>query len=137
MNIKLTTAQKIVITILVMAISIAGFMIRLPGVFRNHDREMHEAYYFIAAAFFTLLFAGKNFWIHLLIIAILAAFGMAIEYAQEYSNQLVHRRIHGSFDPEDVKYNVMGLLAFSSIWVLYLLGALVFRTGDRLKTSDQ
>ena len=131
MKLKLTTAQKIVITILVMAISVAGFMIRLPGVFRHHDREMHAAYYFIAAAFFTLLFAGKNFWIHLLIIAMLAAFGMAIEYAQEYSNQLVHRRIHGRFDPEDVKYNIMGLIAFSSIWILYLLGALMFRPAEQ------
>lgn len=131
MNFKLSTAQKIVITLLVVACSVVGFMIKLPAIFRHHDREMHAAFYFIAAAFFTLLFAGRNFWIHVLIIIVLAAFGMAIEYAQEYSNQLVHRRIHGRFDPEDVKFNIMGLLAFSAIWIMYLLGGLMFRTAEQ------
>lgn len=122
MNLKLTTLQKIIITILVLCCSVAGFMIKLPGMFRHQDREMHAAYYFLAAAFFTLLFAGRSFWKHLLIGAALAAFGVCIEYAQEYSNKLLRRRIHGRFDPEDIKYNVMGLLAFSAIWILFLAG---------------
>jgi hypothetical protein len=128
MKLKLTTTQKIFITILVMGCSLVGFMIRLPGVFRNHDRQMHAAFYFIAAAFFTLLYAGRNFWIHIVVLVLLATFGIGIEYAQEYSNHLLHKRIHGRFDPEDVKYNIMGLLAFSAVWVLYLLGAWLFKT---------
>ena len=128
MKLKLTTAQKVIITLLVLACSVAGFMIKLPAMFRHHDLEMHAAFYFTAAAFFTLLFAGRNFWIHLFILVVLAAFGAGIEYAQEYSNQLVHRRIHGRFDPEDVKYNIMGLLAFSANWVTYLLGAWLVRS---------
>jgi hypothetical protein len=127
MNFKLSAAQKIIITLLVVACSVVGFMIKLPAMFRHHDQEMHAAFYFMAAAFFTLLFAGRNFWIHFLIIMVLAAFGMGIEYAQEYSNRLVRRPFHGRFDPEDVKYNIMGLLAFSGVWVLYLLGVLLFR----------
>lgn len=135
MNLKLTTTQKAIITILVLACSVAGFMIRLPGVFHNHDREMHAAYYFTASAFFTLLYAGKNFWKHLFVVAALAAFGVCIEYAQEYSNQLVHRRIHGRFDPEDVKYNIMGLLAFSCIWILYLLCSRLFRSSTKYQDT--
>jgi hypothetical protein len=131
MKLKITTAQKVIITILVLACSVAGFMIRLPGVFRNYDRQLHAAYYFLAAAFFTLLYAGRNFRIHLLILAALAAFGLGIEYAQEYSNHLLHRRIHGRFDPEDVRYNIMGLAAFSAIWMLYLLGAWLFRAQQK------
>ena len=65
MNLKISTAQKVIITILVLACSVVGFMIKLPAMFRHHDLEMHAAFYFTAAAFFTLLFAGKNFWIHL------------------------------------------------------------------------
>lgn len=122
MKLKISTAQKIFITILVLACSVIGFMIKLPSMFRHHDREMHAAFYFIAAAFFTLLFGGKNFWIHLFIIAVLAALGIGIEYAQEYSNRLVRRPFHGRFDPEDVKYNIRGLLAFTAVWVTYLLG---------------
>ncbi len=127
MNLKITTSQKVIITILVLACSVVGFMLKLPRIFRNHDLEMHAAFYFIAAAFFTLLLAGKNFWIHLFILAVLAAFGVGIEYAQEYSNSLLRHRIHGRFDPEDVKYNIMGLLVFSAIWITYLLGAWLVR----------
>lgn len=136
MKLKITTAQKIIITLLVLACSVAGFMLKLPVMFRHHDKEMHAAFYFVAAAFFTLLFAGKNFWIHGFIVAALAAFGVVIEYAQEYSNSLVRHRIHGRFDPEDVKYNVMGLLAFSAIWVAYLLGAWLFRAQPKSSEAD-
>ena len=126
MKLKISTAQKIIITVLVLAFTVTGFMVKLPGMFRHYDRQMHAAFYFMAAAFFTLLFAGRNLWIHLFILGLLAAFGVVIEYAQEYSNHLVRHPFHGRFDPEDVKYNIMGLLAFSAIWVLYLLGRWLF-----------
>ena len=128
MKLKISTAQKIIITVLVLACTVTGFMLKLPGMFRHYDKQMHAGFYFMAAAFFTLLFAGKNLWIHLFILGVLAAFGVAIEYAQEFSNHLVRHPFHGRFDPEDVKYNIMGLLAFSGIWILYLLGAWMFRT---------
>lgn len=131
MKLKITTTQKVIITILVLGCSVVGFMVKLPAMFRHHDREMHAAFYFMAAAFFTLLFAGRNFWIFIFIIAALAAFGVCIEYAQEYSNRLVLHPFHGRFDPEDVKYNIMGLLAFSAIWVLYMPGAWMFAARSR------
>jgi hypothetical protein len=135
MKLKISTAQKIVITVLVMGCSVAGFMVKLPAMFRHYDREMHAAFYFMAAAFFTLLFAGKNFWIHLFIVAALAVFGVGIEYAQAYSNRLVRHPFHGRFDPEDVKYNIMGLLAFSAIWIMYLLGAWLLPAQHPAKNS--
>jgi hypothetical protein len=131
MKLKINTAQKIIITLVVLACSVYGFMIKLPAIFRHHDQEMHAAFYFLAAAFFTLLFAGRNFWIHLFILANLAAFGACIEYAQEFSNRLVRHPFHGRYDPEDVKYNIMGLLAFSGIWVIYLLGAWLLKSQQK------
>ena len=131
MKLKISTAQKIIITLLVIGCSVVGFMVKLPAMFRHHDKLMHAAFYFMAAAFFTLLFAGRNFWLHLFILAALAAFGVGIEYAQEFSNHLVRHPFHGRFDPEDVKYNIMGLLVFSAIWVLYLAGEWLLSAKDR------
>jgi len=127
MKLKISTAQKIMITVLVLGCSVVGFMVKLPAMFRHQDRQMHAAFYFVAAAFFTLLLAGRNLWIHLLIIGALAGFGVCIEYAQQYSNRFFRHPFHGRFDPVDVKYNIMGLLAFSAIWLLYLLLAWLFR----------
>lgn len=137
MKLRLSIAQKILITLFVLGCSVVGFMLKLPAMFRHHDQEMHAAFYFVAAAFFTLLLAGRNFWVHLFILAALAAFGVAIEYAQEYSNRLVRHPFHGRFDPEDVKYNIMGLLAFSGIWVAYLLGAWLLRPQKPDKNSGE
>lgn len=64
MKFKISTTQKIIITVLVLGCSLVGFMVKLPAMFRHNDREMHASFYFIAAAFFTLLYAGKNLWIH-------------------------------------------------------------------------
>ena len=57
---------------------------------------------------------------------ILYLFGITIEFAQEYSNSLFHSRIHGRYDPEDVKYNLKGLIAFSVIWICYIIGTSVY-----------
>jgi hypothetical protein len=135
MKLKITRAQKLIISLLVLACSVVGFMIKLPAMFRHHDREMHAAFYFLAAAFFSLLYAGRNFWIHLFILAALAAFGAGIEYAQEFSNRLVRHPFHGRFDSEDVKYNFIGLLAFSVIWLTYLLGAWLLKAPKPGKNS--
>jgi hypothetical protein len=62
-----------------------------------------------------------NNWIKAaLVFAILYVFSISIEHAQEYSNKFFHG-IHGRYDPEDVKYNLRGLIAFSVLWVLYRL----------------
>ena len=136
MKLKISTAQKIVITVLVFGCSVVGFMVKLPAMFRHQDRQMHAAFYFVAAAFFTLLYAGRNFRIHLLVLAALAAFGVGIEYAQEYSNRLVRHPFHGRFDPVDVKYNIMGLLAFSAVWILYLLASWLVRAQQVTSEDD-
>jgi hypothetical protein len=51
----------------------------------------------------------------------LLLFGMAIEYAQGYSNRFFRSPIHGRFDPEDVQWNLIGLVAFSVLWLLWTL----------------
>jgi hypothetical protein len=43
---------------------------------------------------------------------------MTIEFAQAYSNKFFRKRIHGRFDPEDVQWNLKGLIAFSMVWIL-------------------
>jgi glycopeptide antibiotics resistance protein len=53
-------------------------------------------------------------------------FSVSIEFAQEYSNKFFHVRIHGRYDPEDVKHNLMGLVAFSAVWVVYRLVITVY-----------
>ncbi len=93
-------------------------MVKLPAVFREYDKQLHAAFYFLAAAMLNVFFAKRNFLIHLLIAASLFCMGIVIEYAQQYSNRFFANRIHGRFDPEDVKWNVIGLVVFSVVWIL-------------------
>ena len=88
-------------------------------MFRGMDKEMHAAFYFLAAAFLNILFAKRNLIIHAIIFVFLYLFGYAIELAQEYSNKFFRKRIHGRFDPEDVASNLQGLLYFSAIWIVF------------------
>jgi len=110
---------------LFLALSIIGFMVKLPSAFRHYDKELHSLFYFLAAAFLNVLFAKKRFTRHILIFAFLFLLGMSIEYAQEYSNQFFRKRIHGRYDKEDVLSNLKGLIAFSVLWVVYV-GVTVF-----------
>ncbi|MBG9376022.1 hypothetical protein I5907_07240 [Panacibacter sp. DH6] len=121
MNMQLKFWHKLLITFIAFGIAIAGFMLRLPAMFSGRDREMHTLFYFLAAAFLNILFAKRNLLIHALIFAMLYAFGVAIEYAQEYSNTLLHRKIHGNADPEDMHANLIGIAAFSALWLVYVL----------------
>jgi maltose-binding protein MalE len=73
------------------------------------------------------LFANKKISIHILIFIALFLFGVSIEYAQEYSNQVFHTKIHGRYDPEDVQSNLKGLIGFSIVWVGYVVVGVVFR----------
>ena len=111
---------KTLLTIVALILSVIGFMIKLPSVFHHYDKELHAAFYFFAAGFLNILY-GKNLTTHILIFFVLLGFGIAIEYAQAYSNTLLHKRIHGRFDIEDVKANAKGLIAFSIIWIPYLI----------------
>lgn len=118
-NMKLSTWQKLFIAVFCFGIAIVGFMLKLPAMFRGMDKEMHAAFYFLAAAFLNILFAKRNLIIHAFIFGFLYMFGYAIELAQEYSNKFFHKRIHGRFDPEDVASNLQGLIYFSAIWIVY------------------
>jgi GNAT superfamily N-acetyltransferase len=136
MKLKITNTHKIFITLLLLAVAVCGFMIRLPEMFRHHDRQLHAAFYFMAAAFFTLLLAKKNLWAHLLVVTALAIFGILIEHAQEYSNSFLHRQIHGRYDPEDVRYNIMGLVAFSALWLPFLLAASLLKPRNKHQSNS-
>jgi len=116
---KLKIGTKVFITLILFGIAILGFMLKLPSVFRGNDRYLHALFYFLAAGFLNLFFNVRNLFIHLAIFALLYLFGTAIEYAQEYSNSFFNARIHGRYDPEDIAWNLKGLLAFSALWLVY------------------
>ena len=120
MKSPLSNRTKILLVSVCLALSILGFMIKLPSAFRHFDKELHSLFYFLAAAFFNLLFSNKNIARHLLIFGSLYLFGVSIEHAQAYSNKLFHVRIHGRYDPEDVHSNLKGLIAFSILWIMYV-----------------
>ena len=112
-------------------------MLKLPSPFRKIDKELHATFYFLAAALLNILFAGIRLVRHFLILISLYLFGIAIEYAQAYSNKFFRKRIHGRFDPEDVEWNLKGLLAFSVLWVLCTVVILIFRSAASDKQQQQ
>ncbi len=116
---KLNNWAKAILVILWLSASVIGFLLKLPSHFRNMDKELHLAYYFISAAFLNFLFARRNFVRHVIIFILLFLFGVAIEYAQEYSNTFFHKRIHGRYDIEDIQFNLKGLVIYSVLWVIY------------------
>ena len=127
MKMGLSTRQRVLIVFACFAIAIVGFMVKLPAAFRNMDKELHAAFYFLAAALLNILFTGTKLVRHVIIFIALYLFGVAIEYGQDYSNRFFHKRIHGRFDPEDVRANLNGLIAFSLLWFLYTGIALAYR----------
>ena len=127
MKIRLKAWQKVLIVLVCFAVAILGFMIKLPSGFRHIDKQLHAAFYFGAAAFLNVLFAGTKFLRHVIIFIVLYLFGMTIEYSQEYSNRFFHRRIHARFDPEDIQSNLNGLLAFSMVWIVSTIIILVYK----------
>ena len=135
MKIRLKLWQKILLVIAAFAVAIAGFMIRLPSTFSHFDKEMHSLFYFLAAAFLNILFAKRNLLAHALIFMLLYAFSVAIEYAQQYSNTLLHKKIHGNYDPEDIHANLQGLIAFSVLWIFYVVVVRVYKSLNPLKES--
>jgi glycopeptide antibiotics resistance protein len=59
----------------------------------------------------------------------LFTFGLFIEKAQEYSKRIrlpyLGRVVHGNFDPEDVQYNLLGIL----------LGLVIFHSYQKIRKS--
>ena len=121
MKLSLNNWTKTLLIIACSTLSILGFMLKLPSTLRHFDKELHSIFYFFAAAFVNLLFANKKITLHLLIFGVLYLFGVAIEYAQEYSNKFFHKRIHGRYDVEDIQSNLKGLIAFSILWMIYVV----------------
>jgi hypothetical protein len=136
MKLKLNNWVKASLVLLCLLVSVYGFMIKLPREFRHIDKEMHSLFYFLAAAFLNILFTNGKLVRHILIFVILYLFSMGIEYAQEYSNQFFRSRIHGRYDPEDIKYNLRGLIAYSVLWVCYRSGVIVYKKLSFNKVSD-
>jgi hypothetical protein len=121
MTLKINNWVKALLVFICLILSVVGFMIKLPSAFRHYDKELHAVFYFCAAGFLNVLFTNGKFTRHLLIFIILYIFSVSIEHAQEYSNKLFHTRIHGRYDPEDIKYNLRGLIAYSVVWIFYRL----------------
>src|SRR6478672_10136238 len=111
MQLKLNNFTKAFLICIWLIASVVGFLVKLPSGFRHYDKELHAAFYFLAAGFLNMLFTNGKLSRHLLIFALLYLFSISIEYAQEYSNKLLHVRIHGRYDPEDVRANLKGLVA--------------------------
>jgi len=129
---KLSNTVKILLLLIFLAATVTGFMIKLPATFSHHDKQAHAGFYFLAAAFLNILFATRNLLWHVFIFVVLYVFGMSIELAQEYSNKLLHKKIHGRYDVEDVQANLKGLLLFSMVWLVFSAIAFLYR---KLKNS--
>ena len=109
--------SKSTIVLLMMLGFIIGFMIKLPKVFSEHDKELHFLFYFCVTVFFSALLARRKIVAHLVIAYILWIFGVLIEYLQELSNSLVTKRIHGNFDSLDIVCNTAGIICGSFLWL--------------------
>ena len=98
--------NKAFLLLFLIFVSLVGFMVKLPRAFRGIGFELHALFYFCASIFLLLLFPKRHFFI----LIGLVFFGIMIEVLQHVSNFILDRRIHGNFDPLDIKYNVLGIL---------------------------
>lgn len=126
MDTRFSRGFRIMLALVCFTIAIVGFIMKLPSKFRHYDKELHAAFYFLAAAFLNVLFVGKRFGRHVVVFIFLFFFGMGIEWAQEYSKKKF-RIPHGRFDPEDLQSNLYGLIAFSVLWLLVVGMAFVLK----------
>lgn len=132
MNIPLKFWHKVLLTMFCFGIAIYCFIIKLPSAFRGYDKELHTAFYFLAAAFLNILFAKRNLIIHAVIFGGLYVFGMLIEYAQVYSKRR-WQIPHGRYDPEDVQHNLKGLILFSVLWLVITGIGFLLRKNNKKK----
>jgi hypothetical protein len=126
MGLKVNNGMKAFLVFIWLIVSVLGFMIKLPSGFRHFDKELHAAFYFLAAGFLNVLFTNGKFTRHIFIFIMLYLLSVSIEFAQEYSNKFFRIRIHGRYDPEDVKYNLKGLIAYSVLWISYTIALTVY-----------
>ena len=117
---KMSKREFLMIMLLV-APTILGFMLKLPSIFRHHDREMHFLFYLLASIFLNMIFCQKKIKNHLIIFFCLLFFGIAIEFLQDFSNLFFEKKIHGHFDPVDVYFNFLGLICAELFWGFYLI----------------
>ena len=103
--------SKIIFVVICFLVAAFGFLIKIPGPLRGHDKLLHISSYFIAAAFLNYLFKKR----HLVIFIVLFLFGALIEYLQQAANKITHSHIHGRFDIEDIYANTKGLLLYSFV----------------------
>lgn len=101
--------HKVILISSLTIFSIIGFMMKLPKIFHHFDKELHLLFYLCATILVTILFPKR--W--LFSVLAIAFFGIIIELAQEFSNKIsiriIGKAIHGRFDIEDVKYNMIGV----------------------------
>jgi hypothetical protein len=105
------------LALLFILVAFVGFMVRLPKVFGHYDKQLHFLFYFYASFIACYFYANNKKIKFLVIISCLLSFGFFIEYLQGYSNRFFKKRIHGSFDIQDIEYNVLGITLYSSIWI--------------------
>jgi ABC-type sulfate transport system permease component len=117
---KLTKTEIGLIVTLLM-LSFFGFMLKLPSVFRHHDRELHFLFYLLTAIFFNLILGKEKLAYLVTIFFSLLIFGIGIEVLQELSNHISTKKIHGNFDPVDVFYNILGLIVATLFWGVSLM----------------
>lgn len=108
--------KKMTLALIILLI-IAGFMIKLPASFRNFDKELHGLFYFYAAFGYNLFWAKNRGMQYLIGVLGLLVFGIGIEVAQEASNHFFRKKIHGNFDIQDIKYNLLGIGLYSTLFI--------------------
>jgi hypothetical protein len=127
----LSTGNKIAIVVICFICAVIGFLIKIPVPLRGHDKLLHSAFYFMAAAFLHVLFR-KGFFA---IVIVLALFGVLIEYLQQLSNQVTHSHIHGRFDKEDIYANLKGLLLYSAVALIFFVCRKIFSNSRSQRTT--
>lgn len=123
------TPYKIIIVFICFVCSLIGFLIKIPVPLRGHDKLEHTAFYFLAAAFLHILFRKGL----ILILLILALFGVLIEYLQQVANKVMHSRIHGRFDIEDIQANLKGLALYAGLALLIFAFRYISKSGQATK----
>jgi len=100
-------------------------MVKLPKLFHHFDKELHLLFYLGATSIGTILYPKR--WV--ISFLALGIFGIMIEFAQEFSNKIsirvIGKAIHGRFDIEDVKYNLIGVCCGL---ILFQIIQLTFKT---------
>jgi TRAP-type C4-dicarboxylate transport system permease small subunit len=131
------TKSEIGLLLTLLILSFFGFMIKLPSIFRHHDRELHFLFYLLTAIFFNLILGKEKLTNLIIIFFSLLFFGIGIEVLQELSNHISTKKIHGNFDPVDVFYNVMGLIVATLFWGVSLMVKKIIYSLNNIKNENK